>query len=223
MTTRPGAALLPSVLLALSLVGCGPGATARKVGESWTTRQVGVVTEPTDAPMSSPNVNVFFVESLDAEGTARVSLYKEDHGGFGLALLVDATGQVVGVTGSVLCRYEKPYGFAPPRSDVGAKWSLDNTVTCDPGDPGIITGSAEVVARETLDTAFGSLEVLKISATRRTARKQYTYDETVTLHWSTALDLEVKNHSEWVNTSPEAGNSSRGTSDMDLVAHAPAK
>lgn len=102
---------------------------------------------------------------------------------------------------------------------MGSTVSLDNTQTCDPRKPRTVSGTAKVEAREKLDTVLGSLDVVKISGTRRsTSSDEPSYEETFTISWSERYQLEVANVTSFTST-PVTGEASRGTSDLKLTSY----
>jgi len=137
-------------------------------------------------------------------------------------LIVDASGQTIAFLGMRACYSQKPFGWGKGPLTVGSTVSLDNTQTCDPKKPRIVSGTAKVEAREKLDTVLGSLDVVRISGTRRyTSSDDPLYEETFTVFWSERYQIEVSSLTNFTST-PVTGEASRGTSDLKLTSYAPA-
>lgn len=204
--------LLVLVSFASSLSACGPN-LVRRVGERWTiegeTKTEGVA-EP------SKSKTLYLVEGVDSDGSAQIAVMSPVDNSLVGTLVVDPRGQTVAFVGKTTCYFQKPFGWGKGPLTVGSTVSLDNTQTCDPNKPRTISGTAKVEAREKLDTVLGSLDVVKLSGTRRsTATDDAPYDETFTVYWSERYQFEVSSLTSFTSTSS-------GTSDSKLTSYTPA-
>lgn len=211
--------LLVLVSFASSLTACGPN-LVRRVGERWTiegeTKHEGTA-EP------STSKTLYLVEGVDTDGSAQIAIVSPTDNSLVGTLVVDSSGQTIAFLGArTSCYYQKPFGWGKGPLTVGSTVSLDNTQTCDPKKPRTVSGTAKVEAREKLDTVLGSLDVVKLSGTRRyTTTDDPPFEETFTVYWSERYQFEVSSVTNFTST-PATGEASRGTSDLKLTSYTPA-
>lgn len=202
--------------LCLGLAGCGPGESLvkRRAGDRWSSREVVVVNG-----IERPSVTTWsLVESVDADGSARIRLFDEDFTATGTTLIVDSTGRLLAAYAQRLCLYERPWGYVQVPLRVGASWSLDNTRTCLPDPPQRFTGTAKAIGRATLHTALGPLEVINVEAHVESTSTDWTSVEDVTLSWSFEHGLIVKSRSEYSTADTAAGYTEIGSCVVDLMS-----
>ncbi|HEY8099354.1 MAG TPA: hypothetical protein VIF82_01260 [Burkholderiaceae bacterium] len=205
--------------LVVLLAGCGGGGgsgdsnsnatsfnpVVRTYGDTWTR----LISTTTNAGSTSTTSTTYTTDGVNADSSFALGITNSSQLSTG-SNMVAADGSNLQAGGCIYSPAQQLYSF--PLS-VGKTWSINYTYACTGAATLTYSGTATVVARETLSTPAGSWDTLKIAYTVTDSGNPATSQTTnATCWWATAIGITVQCNTSYTYTGTANPSNSASTS-----------